>query len=511
MEKDTDINIALNRPVSVSTEQVGSGNNYNPAVHAVDGDNATRWASNDDRFPQWITVDLGQTCDINRFVCNFYNASERAYKYEIRVSETGKENDYTVVVDNTGNTAGGLKEHQAPANTKGRFVTVYFSGCSRQINSGLWEFEIYGPEPAPLPGPKDNLALNQTATSSGNEVAKFSPDKAVDGDATGDSRWSPDKDTSQEDYEAWLQVDLGTPRTVQEIDVKFESEPKAYTVEISMDGTDWETVGTVAEGVGNTGEMIEKTFYLPEATVTRYVRLHQTKQWYKPSAGNYYGGSVYELEVYQEPLIPQGAKGVLETIAETVPTIADGKLVLPESPNENYVVSLYGCDNRQVVTMDGAVHAPLVDMPVNILYQVTNKDDATDVARSETDVKFIVPGRFQSAEGDNEVPNVVPGLREWKGAQGDFTLTASSAIVLEDASASALTDTAKVCQQYFKEMLGRDITVKTGTPAAGDVFLKLDASLDFLGEEGYVLEAGDVLTISSGAAKGILYGGISLT
>ena len=101
---DTDVNLALERPVSVSTEQVGSGSNYNPAVHAVDGDPSTRWASNDDQFPQWFIVDLGQTCDITRFVCNFYNGgTNRSYQYQIAVSETGKESDYTVVVDRSDN------------------------------------------------------------------------------------------------------------------------------------------------------------------------------------------------------------------------------------------------------------------------------------------------------------------------------------------------------------------------------------------------------------------------
>lgn len=513
-EADTNVNLALNRPVTFSSEQTGSGSSNNPAVNAVDGDGSTRWASSDDQFPQWITVDLGQTCDITSFVCNFYNGgTARAYQYKIETSELGV--DYETLIDASENTTTGVVKHDAPENTRVRFVRVTFSGAKQTngndyaINSGFYEFEIYGSEPAPLPGAKDNLALNQTVTASSIEVAKFAAANAVDGDATGDSRWAPDKDINQREREEWLQVDLGTLRTVQQIDIKFESEAHAYEVFVSVDGTEgsWQSVATV--NPTTEGGTVNKTFLLAEPMIVRYVKYVQTEQWKHATNGRYYGGSIYEIEVYQEPLF--SAETVLEEIKDTAPTIEDGALVLPESPNENYIITLYGCDNQQIVTMDGEVRTPLVDMPVNVLYKVTNKENEKDTATSETDVKFIVPGQYQPEAGDNEKPNVVPGLREWKGATGDFELTTTSAIVLDSASATALGDTAKLYQQYFKEMLDREITVKTGTPAAGDIFLKLDSSLEYLGGEGYVLEADDIVTISSSSTTGALYGGISLT
>lgn len=518
VDPNAPVNLALDRPVTATTEESSKGNG---AANAVDGNAATRWASNNATFPQDLIVDLGQTCDITKFACSFFGAgsdtsTQRYYQYTISVSNNGK--DYTQVIDGSENITPGQVEHDAPENTKGRFVKLTTLGAKKvaddsdfSINSGCYEFQVYGPAAPALPGAKDNLSRCEgvVATASSNEVAKFSPDKAVDGNAEGDSRWAPDKDTTQIDREEWLQVDLGTLRSVQQIDIKFETEPYEYEVFVSEDGSDgsWQSVGQVTGKPGGVSDG-SHTFMLQEPVIVRYVKYVQTKQWHHTN-GKYYGGSIYELEVYQELLF--SAASLLETIKDTAPTIVDGKLVLPTVNNDNYEVTLFGSDNRQIVTLDGDVTTPLVDMPVNVLYKVANKNLDFDVATSETDVKLTVPGSTQPAEGDNEKPNVVPGLREWKGGQGNFTLTDSSAIVLDAASAAALADTAAAIQMYFKEMLGRDISVKTGEAASGDVLLKLDETLAFLGGEGYVLEADDVLTISSSVPGGVLYGGISLT
>ena len=52
-------NLALNKPVTFSGQQVG-----NEATHAVDGSANTRWAASP--WPQWIQVDLGATYSISQ-------------------------------------------------------------------------------------------------------------------------------------------------------------------------------------------------------------------------------------------------------------------------------------------------------------------------------------------------------------------------------------------------------------------------------------------------------------
>ena len=71
---------------------------------------------------------------------------------------------------------------------------------------------------------------------------------------------------------------------------------------------------------------------------------------------------------------------------------------------------------------------------MNLLYQVVNTEDESDAAESQADIRITVPGQYQTAEGDNAKPNVLPGLREWKGGSGVYTRTEDSRIVVSDPS-----------------------------------------------------------------------------
>jgi hexosaminidase len=162
--------------------------------------------------------------------------------------------------------------------------------------------------------------------------------------------------------------------------------------------------------------------------------------------------------------------------------------------------------------MDLAFHEPINDMTANILYRVTNKEDRSDTAVSDKDIPISIKGTYTREEGDNPVPNVIPGLREWKGYKGNFTLTPSSKIVVDARNGEALKETAALIQGYFKNMLEKKmVIVVRPKPSAGDIFLTLDQTQNFLGEEGYLLEIDDHITITAGKPKGILYGGTSIT
>ena len=111
------------------------------------------------------------------------------------------------------------------------------------------------------------------------------------------------------------------------------------------------------------------------------------------------------------------------------------------------------------------------------------------------------------SENDNLRPQVIPGIREWKGYTGNFTLLDDSKIIVTDES---LTETATTIQSYFKEMLGINIAIGNGVSKKGDVVLTLDNANE-LGNEGYYLNIDDIITISAPSTKGILYGGITVT
>ncbi|MFG2322703.1 discoidin domain-containing protein [Streptomyces sp. NPDC048568] len=128
-----------------------------------------------------------------------------------------------------------------------------------------------------------NVALGKPATAS-----SFQPSygdcpcpaaNAVDGNAS--TRWASDWSDPQ-----WVQVDLGTRTTFRHVQLYWEaSYARAYTVQTSDDGQNWQTVRTVTDGNGGVDTL--------DVTGTgRYVRVNGTAR------GTGYGYSLYEFGVY---------------------------------------------------------------------------------------------------------------------------------------------------------------------------------------------------------------------
>lgn len=114
-----------------------------------------------------------------------------------------------------------------------------------------------------------------------------------------------------------------------------------------------------------------------------------------------------------------------------------------------------------------------------------------------------------SAAADvNSKPKVIPSLREWIGGSGNFTMTSASRIVIN--AASKLPATAKVFQEDLKEMTGYDLPVVTtgsASAAKGDFLLLMNGTRDdAIGDEGYVFEAGDFVSIRANTETGVFYG-----
>jgi hypothetical protein len=102
----------------------------------------------------------------------------------------------------------------------------------------------------------------------------------VDGDES--SYWS-----SAFRDDAWLAVDLGAAKRVGRVVIVWENAyAKAFTVELSVDGTSWQGVYRTADGQGGTTNI---TFDPAEA---RYVRVVCTQR------GTQWGHAIRELEVY---------------------------------------------------------------------------------------------------------------------------------------------------------------------------------------------------------------------
>jgi N-acetyl-beta-hexosaminidase len=106
-----------------------------------------------------------------------------------------------------------------------------------------------------------------------------------------------------------------------------------------------------------------------------------------------------------------------------------------------------------------------------------------------------------------QAPQVVPALREWHGASGEFAIGSSSRIVVDPSSADQLQPTAKAFQADLASVAKRTLPiVASGTTLLGDFYLAIVPPDHALGAEGYTLAIGDAALIRAPAPAGVLYG-----
>jgi endo-1,4-beta-mannosidase len=262
-------NLALNKPVTVSSTEAGS----NVAANAVDGNTSTRWASVSGSDGQWIYVDLGATQTISRVKISW----EAAYATAYQIQTSNDASTWTTIKSVTGNST--LVNDNTNLSGSGRYVRI--NGTSR-VNSAwgysIFELEIYSTSPT-----NNNLALNKPATASSQESSSVAPGNAVDG-STG-TRWASvlNPSTAQ-----WLTVDLGSTQTIGRVKITWEAAyATAYQIQTSNDASTWTTLKSVT---GNSTLVNDNTGL---AGSGRYVRINCTAR-----VNSSWGYSIYELEVY---------------------------------------------------------------------------------------------------------------------------------------------------------------------------------------------------------------------
>ncbi len=137
--------------------------------------------------------------------------------------------------------------------------------------------------PAPTnSGGDSNLALAQptNATSVENDDLSLAPANATDGDLT--TRWAS---VFRHDPQ-WLVVDLGQTRDVHQVILHWETAyAKAYQIQVSMDGNNWQTVFTENASNGDVDTLDFST------VAARFVRMYGTQRATK------WGYSLWEMEV----------------------------------------------------------------------------------------------------------------------------------------------------------------------------------------------------------------------
>ena len=129
-------NLALNKPVTCSTEQVG-----NEAPHAVDGDLATRWSA--DIYPEWIQVDLGATYSVNRMEVARIPIGPTGTRWRSPPTAPA----YTQVVDRTNNTTGASVITDTFTAADARYVKLTVTGAYGY--TGTWSASTSSGSSAP--------------------------------------------------------------------------------------------------------------------------------------------------------------------------------------------------------------------------------------------------------------------------------------------------------------------------------------------------------------------------
>ncbi|MEK4509178.1 discoidin domain-containing protein [Paenibacillus sp. FSL K6-2524] len=273
-------NLALNKPATVDS----TCNTSQTATKAVDGVvvNDSKWCSKSSN--RWLQIDLGSVKQVNQFVIKHASeggetASYNTKAYNIQVSTDGLK--WNKVVNVTNNLSGITVDNitTVPA----RYIKLNVTAPTQTTNlaARIYEFEVYGPP---------NVALNKPATVDSTCNASQTAVKAVDGVVVDDSKWC------SKSSNRWLQIDLGSVEQVNQFVIKHASEggetasynTKAYNIQVSVDGTNWNTVVNI---INNTsGITVDKITEVK----ARYIKLNVTT----PTQTRNPAARIYEFEAY---------------------------------------------------------------------------------------------------------------------------------------------------------------------------------------------------------------------
>ncbi len=146
-----------------------------------------------------------------------------------------------------------------------------------------------------------NLALASAggvATASGREVpTALGPELAIDGIASDTSRWS-----GEPDDDSWFQVELAEPSTIDHVTISWSTScPIQYTIQVSMNGTDWSDASDVVTPEECRTRVTTDLAGL-EGQAYQYIRMQGMER--RVTGGQKYGYSIEEMEVWNGPVPP---------------------------------------------------------------------------------------------------------------------------------------------------------------------------------------------------------------
>jgi len=293
-------NLALGMPIQASSSQVGF-----PPDLAVDGNEATHWASNPGydwnaraRNSQWIYVDLGAEANIAQMHM-LWGAQRHARGYSVHVWDDTRRTWITL-----GSTASGDGDDtwtvRGNVSLRGRYFMLwlanpYIMGSHYELRE--WRISAVG---GTTPGGASNLALNRPIQALSQDPA-YPATNAVDGNASTEWRATG--------VPVWIYVDLGTAQTVDRAILRWSAglHGTDYTL-YAWTGTAWSPFYMQRGGRGG-----------DESVGFRAVRAQYFLLYVAQAAGPTVG--LRELELYPYGSNPGGGGGGMVTPTPPLPPI----------------------------------------------------------------------------------------------------------------------------------------------------------------------------------------------
>jgi hypothetical protein len=277
-------NLALNKPTSASSA-------IQPTSAAVDGNGSTRWESTHGVNTAWLQVDLGGLYSLTSSAIDWEAAN--AASYELQGSTDNA--NWTTLVSRSGGTFGNRTDTLSFSGNY-RYLRINCLSRSAGNNWGysIWEWRVFG---NPVVSSSSKTSSSTSTSSSSNAVSNLALNAitaastaiggsalAVDGNMG--TRW----ESAHGIDPAWISVDLGGEKSLNSVVIYWEAANAAtYEVQGSNNNSSWITLASRSGGTfGNRTDTVSITGNY------RYVRIYGTSR----SAGNYWGYSIYELQVF---------------------------------------------------------------------------------------------------------------------------------------------------------------------------------------------------------------------
>lgn len=499
-------NLALGKSANASGYEEGSNFTVDKVIDGtvdrpadINKGGSSRWASNLNAVKPWITIDLEEVKSFDEVAIEWERRNVNSYKVEV-----SDDNAIWTEVHKSA-TKNEVKEVLDVGSQKARYVRITIEdysptqeGSTISWNTvSIYEVEIYNNEPEEpevpevpeviVPAEGDNVALSKTATSSSNETNTLTPDKAVDGLKSKASRWASGVSSNPQ----WITVDLGAKTQIENLVIEWERKNATeYKVQVSDDNENWTDIYAATSAPTKNRQEIN----LDKAIATRYVRIYVDKHIADADGVNWNNVSIYEIEIYNGG-IPKGFDEIANAIKVRDLTIDDEVLPMPEVP-EGYEISFVGADYEEVIGADMKINRPLVDTKVRVNFEVKQGDKKAYTP----DIDVIVPGANEVT--GNEVPTVIPELREWLGGTGNFEINNNSRIVIAPSSEAELIQSMNIFAEDYKDIVGMEIeVVVSDSPKTGDFYFELNNKRPELRTEGYYMEISDFVKVESNEAE----------